>query len=339
VGDQQAWTALGELYHRYLTGLLLAVISRRGDQMGADLIFTIFRRQQLELFLPGLEKLGLAGLPDAVACARYHVESNALGGVPVAWIPESDRKSWVRYYPPRWIFDGTAVCGVPGSVNRAMMAGWHANSGVLLNNPRLGFVCTMQTTEGQAGLEGYYIEHDDALAPQAKLRFEPGTRPPGPPVFPTPPDWPIARLAKARRNYATAYIRSALPALVTVLGPAEGAAIGRLAARQVAIQFHGTVMQQLSLGCEQQPLSFADRLAKLLRAYGDTVTVDPRPGETLVRQSTWHLAKGWPTPLEGAFEAWNGLWEGLAEMEDRRLDVVERIDLGDDHFTWRIRER
>ena len=27
----------------------------------------------------------------------------------MVWIPESDTKSWVRYTPPRWIFDGTAV--------------------------------------------------------------------------------------------------------------------------------------------------------------------------------------------------------------------------------------
>ena len=36
--------------------------------------------------------------------------SNSLGGVHVEWVPESETKSWVRYLPPRWIFDGTAVC-------------------------------------------------------------------------------------------------------------------------------------------------------------------------------------------------------------------------------------
>lgn len=337
--EAPTWAALAELYHHFLTGLLLAVISRRGEQQGADLVFTIFRQQQLELFQQGLEKLGLTDLPDAVACARYHVESNALGGVPVAWIPESDRKSWVRYFPPRWIFDGTAVCGVPGSVSRAIMRGWHANSGVLLNNPRLGFVCTMQTTEGQPGLTGYYIQEDDPLAAEDRLRFRPGERPPGPPEFPSPPPWAPARLAKAKRNYATAYIRNALPAMVSVLGPADAAAIGRLAARQVAMQFHGTVMERLRSGSEQPPLAFADRLAKLLRGHGDAVTVVPGRTETFVHQTTWRLATGWSTPLEGVFDAWNGLWEGLAAMEDQRLDVVERMDVGDDRFTWRVRER
>ena len=52
-----------------------------------------------------------------------------------------------------------------------MLWGWHANNGVLLNNPRLGFVCTGQTVDGMAGLEGYYIEQEQALEPQERLRF------------------------------------------------------------------------------------------------------------------------------------------------------------------------
>ena len=62
---------------------------------------------------------------------------------------ESDRKAWIRYPPPRWIWRGTAICGVPGEVSRAMLRGWHANNGVSLGNPNLGFVCTKQTTDGQ----------------------------------------------------------------------------------------------------------------------------------------------------------------------------------------------
>jgi hypothetical protein len=52
--------------HADVTGLILAVVSR-----------------QLQKFLPGLDKLGLRGLPPAVAAARYHDLSNALGAM--AW--------------------------------------------------------------------------------------------------------------------------------------------------------------------------------------------------------------------------------------------------------------
>ena len=51
------------------------------------------------------------------------------------------------------------------------MRGWHAQAGLSLGNPRLGFVCTAQTAAGDAALEGYYFEADHALAPEDRLRF------------------------------------------------------------------------------------------------------------------------------------------------------------------------
>ena len=101
-----AWQAVGELYHAYITGLILTTVTRRSADDAAEFVLRIFRRQQREKFLPGLEKLGLRGLPDAVACAQYHYLSNDLGGVRVEYMYESDRKAWVRYVPPRWIYDG-----------------------------------------------------------------------------------------------------------------------------------------------------------------------------------------------------------------------------------------
>ena len=78
-----------------------------------------FRRQHLELFLPGLRKLALEDLPPAVACAQYHYLSNALGGVKVEWIAESDTKSWVRYLPPRWIRWKRSRMGQPMSTQKS----------------------------------------------------------------------------------------------------------------------------------------------------------------------------------------------------------------------------
>src|SRR5450432_2510464 len=51
------------------------------------------------------------------------------------------------------------------------VAGWHANNGVSLGNPNLGFVCTKQSVDGQDGLEGYYCEYDHALEIDARLIF------------------------------------------------------------------------------------------------------------------------------------------------------------------------
>jgi hypothetical protein len=333
-GDEAAgWGAIGELYHRYLTGLLLAIVTRHGTARAEEVVFQTFRRQHLEQFLPGLHKLELDHLPPAVACAQYHVLSNALGGVGVVWIPESDTKSWVRYTPPRWIFDGTAVCGIPTEVSRAMLRGWHGHNGVSLGNDRLGFVCTMQTTDGQPGLEGYYIEEDHPLQPAERVRFRPGERPANEPVLLPAPAWGAERLAKVERNYATNYIRTILPVLCRVLGPGDGAAVGRIAARQIAMQYHGAVMALLCPTGDALP--FGERLRRLLAAHGHPATVTTGD-DTVVRLERWRLFEDVDVPAE-VFEAWNGLWEGLAAMEDLRLVVTARGDLGDDGFEWHIR--
>jgi hypothetical protein len=329
--DAAGWAAIGELYHRYLTGLLLAVVTRHGTARAEEVVFQTFRRQHLEQFLPGLRKLELDHLPPAVACAQYHVLSNALGGVGVVWIPESDTKSWVRYTPPRWIFDGTAVCGIPTEVSRAMLRGWHGHNGVSLGNDRLGFVCTMQTTDGQPGLEGYYIEEDHPLEPAERVRFRPGERPTNAPVALPTPAWGAERLAKVERNYATNYIRTILPVLCGVLGPADGGAVGRIAGRQIAMQFHGAVMAML--GADRQP--FGERFGRLLAAHGTPATVTTAGGEAVVALERWRMFEGTDVPPE-VFEAWNGLWEGLAAMEDVRLVVTARADLGDDRFEWHV---
>ena len=146
------------------------MVTRRGTGDAAEFVFRVFRRQQQERFLPGLAKLGLSHLPPAVAVAQYHYLSNWIGGVSVEYMYESDRKAWIRYPPPRWIWRGTAICGVPGEVSRAMLRGWHANNGAALGNLKLGFVCTKQSVDGQDGLEGYYCEYDHPLEIDARDR-------------------------------------------------------------------------------------------------------------------------------------------------------------------------
>ena len=76
-------------------------------------MFRLFRRQQLDKFLSSFDKLGLTGLPDTVACVKYHVMSNNIGGVPVEYMYESDKKAWVRFRYPRWMYHGPTICGVP----------------------------------------------------------------------------------------------------------------------------------------------------------------------------------------------------------------------------------
>ena len=206
------YRAVATLYNALMTGLVLSLVSRRGAGVAREFLLRHFRHQHLEKFLPGLKKLGLDGMPHAVACALYHYHSNALGGVKTEYYRESDRKAWVRYPPPRWIWRGAAICAIPREVNEAMLHGWHGHNGVSLGNPRLGFVCTGQTVNGDPGLEGYYYEYDEPIGEAERIRFSKDERMPcvDPQTLPKldTAAWPPERLAKTYRSYAMEYVRT-----------------------------------------------------------------------------------------------------------------------------------
>ena len=97
-----------------MTGLVLGLVSRRGKDTAREYVFRHFRRQHLEKFLPGLAEARPRGPNRTRWPARsIIIHSNALGGVKTGYLRESDRKAWVRYPPPRWIWRGTAIAAVP----------------------------------------------------------------------------------------------------------------------------------------------------------------------------------------------------------------------------------
>lgn len=334
------WDAVAEWYHAFFTGMVLSAVTRRGAADAAELVFQVFRRQQQSLFLPGLRKLGLAGLPHAVAAAQYHYLSNAIGGVAVEYMPESERKAWVRYAPPRWVWQGTALCAVPGAVGRAMLRGWHAHNGVALGNRRLGFVCTGQTMEGDDGLEGYYYEYDHDLAPEDRLRFARNERAPefDPALAPVLPSatWPATRLRRARRNYAIAYVRSAIPAAIDLFGAEGATALLGLTGRLIGMQFYHQTARGLGLAPGEG--DFRQFMVALAAAQDDVAVLD---GADAVRQTGWRALRGVAGLHPAAFACWNGLLEGALAAHDRRLElrVEARQDLGDPAFVWRIVRR
>lgn len=342
--DAKACDAVHEWYHSLFTGIVLFLVSRKGTDIAARTVYEVFARQRQNRFVDGLKRLGIDQLPPAVAAAQYHYLSNNIGGVSVEYIPESDRKAWIRYRAPRWIWAGTALCGVPTEVSRAMLLGWHAQNGVSLGNPRLGFVCTKQTTDGQSSLEGYYYEYDDAIADHDRLRF--ARHEDGPPFdparAPTLPDstWPAERVMKARRNYAMEYVRTLLPAAVDVLGPGEASGLLTVAARMVALQHYHQAYRGL-LGAE--PDGTADgflRFAVALgRAQGDHIEVGDEDGDAAtLHQKGWRLYPE-ANVHDAVFEIWNALLEGAAAAHDPRLALeVARRDLAPSpEFAWRLR--
>ena len=342
------WRAVANLYHAFFTGLILTVVTRRGTPAAEELVFRVFRRQQEERFLAGLEKLGLARLPPAVAAAQYHYLSNWIGGVIVEYMYESDRKAWIRYPPPRWIWQGTAICGIPMEVSRAMLRGWHANNGVALNNLKLGFVCTKQTVDAQDSLEGYYCEYDRDLAVDERLVFArhleaPHFDPARAPALPVDA-WPRPRLEKAYRNYAMEYVRTAAPVMVQLFGPEDAGHLLHRTAKLIGMQFCPEVAAALA-GGKALPLGpddFAAFLSAVLTVQDDPSQMAEQGGTFAVTQQGWRLMSDVGDYHPACAQVLVGLVEGLAAGSSRtvRLSATVPSDgRASGAFVWTVRGR
>lgn len=334
------WRSVAELYHAYFTGLILTVVTRRGTAAAAEFVFAVFRRQQQERFLPGLAKLGLSVLPPAVAAAQYHYLSNWIGGVSVEYMYESDRKAWIRYSPPRWIWKGTAICGVPGEVSRAMLRGWHANNGVALNNLKLGFVCTKQSVDGQDGLEGYYYEYDHELELDQRLVFArhleaPDFHPAKAPALPVS-SWPKPRLEKAYRNYAMEYVRTAAPVAVQLFGPEDAGYLLHITGKLIGMQHFDEIASGLGVR-RGGTKAFSEFLCALFAAQDDDFDAGESDDACKLRQGTWKLMDGVSDYHPACAKVLEGLFEGLAAGCGRHIavDMKPAAD-GAPPFIWRI---
>jgi hypothetical protein len=336
----RAWRGVADLYHAVFTGLVLTLVSRRGTADAAEFVFRVFRRQQQERFVAGLAKLGLDHLPPAVAAAQYHYLSNWIGGVHVEYMYENDRKAWIRYPPPRWIWRGTAICGVPGEVSKAMLRGWHANNGVALGNLRLGFVCTKQSVDGQDGLEGYYYEADDVLEPDQRLQFArhldaPLFDPAAAPALPVE-SWPKRRLEKAHRNYAMEYVRTAAPVVVQLFGPLDGGHLLHLTGKLIGMQFYDDLAPTLG-ATGRDAAGFAALLRALLAAQDDDAGLRETGGGYELRQIGWKLMDGVADAHPACVRVLQGLVEGLAAGCGRRIAVSVAGDHHAAPLVWTVR--
>ncbi|AUC93374.1 hypothetical protein [Bradyrhizobium sp. SK17] len=336
----QKWRSVADLYHAFFTGLILTVVTRRGTADAAEFVFRVFRRQQQERFLPGLKKLGLDGLPPAVAAARYHYLSNWIGGVHVEYMYETDRKAWIRYPPPRWIWKGTAICGVPGEVSRAMLRGWHANNGVALGDLRLGFVCTKQSVDGQDGLEGYYCEYDHPLELDQRLVFARHLEAPAfdakaAPALPVD-SWPRQRLEKAYRNYAMEYVKTAAPVIVQVFGPEDASYLLHLTGKLIGMQYYDEVAQALG-ACRGRATEFAAFLRALFESQDDVAEISESEGQFEIRQQGWKLMADVADYHPACASVLTGLFDGLAAGCGRHIPVhLKPNSTAGAPFVWSI---
>ena len=317
--------AVAHLYHTLFTGLILTVVTRRSTADAAAWTEALFRKQHRAKFLASFDKLGLGGMPPAVAAAAYHFHSSRIGGVDVEFMRESDRKAWVRFPPPRWIYPGATICGVPSEVSRAMLRGWYAENGRSLGVAGLQFVCTGQTMDMQSGLMGYFIEHDQPVADDERLIFRPGEIAPpfDPALAPELPhgEWPAERLEKARRNYAMEYHRTGVPLLFSMFGVAEAHHLLRTACWLVGAQTAREIAEMLGEPNRDE--------AALVRIFVNLVEGERDRAETESSENGTILSRFGLGPLSGtlpqppeAIDAWAALYVGIASGLNRFIGLT-----------------
>lgn len=335
-----AIAAQADLHHQYFIGLQLMVAVEESKQTVFDWMFRLFRRQHEDKFLSSFEKLGLAGQPHAVACAKYHVLSNGMGGVAVEYMEESDTKAWVRFRYPRWMYAGPAICGIPFEASRGFLHGLYAQNGVSLGNPRLGYVCVSEDVTGQFGLCGYFKEYDRDLAEDERLVFAPDERPPAfdAAVQPAPPasEWSQERLAKANRNYAMEYVRNGLRALIEVVGQARAIQLAKRAARLTGLQNYAAMAAAVDAQ-DAGPEAAARFLADMFEGMGDVCEVQLlEQGGFAVVQDGLRIVRELEADLQpDLLTCWNELWCGVVHAHRAFLQVTCEAE-GDGQI-WTIR--
>ena len=329
--------AQAHLHHAYYLGLQLMVATRKGAAVMEEWTFKLFRRQHLEKFLPSLKKLGLAALPDAVACAQYHALANNIGGVNVEYMYENDRKAWVRFRYPRWMLAGPTICGIPVEVSRGVLRAWYAYNGVSLGNPRLGFVCVSEDMTGEFGLCGYFKEYEHDLSEHERLHYAKNEVPP---VFdsnlqPQAPQqqWNALRLAKASRNYALEYVRNGLCELSSVIGEQETKQIGELSARLIGLQYAAETADMVGAtdGTIEDALRY---LSLMFEGMGDEVV--PGPNASL-EQCGLRIVRGLcGKERELILSCWVELWRGALAAQQIRKSLT--INHAADRIRWQLKQ-
>ncbi|WP_169568737.1 hypothetical protein [Sneathiella limimaris] len=337
----RAIEAQADLHHAYLLGLQLMVSSRKGEAVMEEWMFNLFRQQHLEKFLSSFQKLGLTGLPDAVACARYHVLSNQIGGVGVEYMEESDKKAWVRFRYPRWMYDGPTLAGVTPGVGRGFLRGWYAHNGVSLKNPRLGYVCVSEDVTGEFGFCGYFKEYDHDLKDEERLQFNKGELPPpfDADAQPAPPvgEWSEERLQKANRNYAIGYIRNGLTTLAKVIGREEAVEIGKLSARLIGLQYFPKMAEKVGAK-DGNALDARSFLMTMLQGMGDDVKAIETGSQTKASFEHTGLRITRDLGQEDTsliLDCWKDLWLGTVRS-NREMLTLDCQQINAEKLVWEV---
>lgn len=294
-----------KLWGRTFSSLSAITYREKGEDAVCELYVRVLRQHQTGHYREGLQKLGIRDdEPPAVAAAKYHYLTNAIGGLSMEYIEESPKKVWIRYIAPMWTFAGTAMIALPSALRRKTFTAWHPRNGQLMGCPRLGWVSTKFIMEAEPCDEGYFIEYDHDLRPGEEFRYEAAQHTPEfePAAAPRldPLLWPVARMLKARRNWSRQYVRTTVECLLQMFGEQKTYFLFGQVMRMVAIQYTHELKNDLGAP-ETDAASIARFLVKLLLACGQQIDFEERNGAFLVRvHSFLPFDSDTPEPLKAA---------------------------------------
>lgn len=263
------------VWGKMFSGLTAVTYSEKGADALHKLWFLFLTTHQGEKYHEGLRKLGIENDTPAVAAAKYHYFTNIIGGLDMEYIEESPRKAWIRYLTPMWMYGGVAVMAMPSDLRRHVFSSWHPRNGQYMGCPRLGYVGTKFSSEGDPSDEGYFYEYDHDLPPSQIMRFEIAHKTPefDPAKAPKldPQLWPEMRLLKARRNFSGGYFRVTLDVLDGMYGELVTNFIIMRTMRFMGIQFAPEIRSRVGSD-DKSAAGVASLFAAILRAQGQHFT-------------------------------------------------------------------
>ena len=294
---------LSKVYGLWSTGLTMANFGLNGKEVVTQWSYRMINNHQRGYFLEGLRKLGIdpEKEPPAVVAGKYHLFSNALGGLDMEYVEESPKKVWIRYNPP--LSGGNAgSLVIPPSVGRATFEGWHAHNGELLGNLKLGFVLTRGFSEEEPYGEGYFKEYDHELEPEERIQYDSVSKMPefDAETAPTLDSevWPPDRRTKALRNYARGYVEESITTQLQMMGTQATAQVVAKAFRGIAIQFGRELMGDLNI-TEKSALALATFTKLIGDMEGDSMELTSSSlDEYILRRRTRRLLPLGTVPAE-----------------------------------------
>jgi hypothetical protein len=252
LADLRFRTALSSAFlSRTFSGLTAVTFREMGEDAVNALWFRVLTSHQGDRYAEGLRRLGIENDPPAVAAAKYHYFTNIIGGLDMEYVRESDTKVWIRYLAPMWTYAGVAIMAMPASIRRTIFGAWHPRNGRYMGCPRLGYVATKFSMDGDPYDEGYFIEYDHDIREEETFRIEVARHTPefhaesAPQLDPTL--WPEARILKARPKFSAGYVQATVDSLYWAFGELKTHQIVRTTMRLLAIQMAPQLAAQAGL--------------------------------------------------------------------------------------------